>query len=154
MSTETPTILNRKARMNYRVVETLEVGMVLTGTEVKSIRKGKADINHAFARVEKGEVVLYGSHVDEYAQGNRYNHDPKRERKLLLHRREIQRLYEQTKVQGRSLVPLKIYFSKKGKAKVELAICEGKTHGDRREDIKEQDAKREMDRAKKSRRLR
>jgi len=152
MTTETATILNRKARMNFRVVETIEAGLVLTGTEVKSIRKGKADINHAFARVEKGEVVLFGSHVDEYAQGNRYNHDPKRVRKLLLHRREIQRLYEQTHVQGRSLVPLKIFFNKKGKAKLELAICEGKTHGDRRDDIKAQDAKREMDRAKKSRR--
>ena len=151
MAEETTTILNRKARMNFRVVETIEAGLVLTGTEVKSIRKGKADINHAFARVEKGEVILYGSHVDEYEQGNRYNHDPKRERKLLLHSREIQRLYEYTRVQGRSLVPLKIYFSKKGRAKIELAVCEGKTHGDRREDIKAQDAKREMDRAKKSR---
>lgn len=147
MADETPTILNRKARMNYHVIETFEAGLVLTGTEVKSLRKGKADINHAFARVEKGEVILYGSHVDEYEQGNRYNHDPKRERKLLLHKHQIQKLSEQTCVKGHSLVPLKIYFSAKGRAKIELAVCAGKTHGDRRQDIKSRDAKREIDQA-------
>jgi SsrA-binding protein len=149
---ETAVILNRRARMNVRVVETLEAGIALTGTEVKSIRGGNANINHAFARIEHDEVILYGSHIDEYEQGNRYNHDPKRERKLLLHRREIFKLAEQTRAKGRSLVPLKIYFNRKGKAKVELAVCEGKTHVDRREDIKEKDSKREMDRALKRRR--
>ena len=138
--------------MNFRVLETIETGIVLTGTEVKSIRKGHANINNAFARILGMEVILHGSHIDEYTQGNRYNHDPKRERKLLLHKREILRLYEQTEVKGRVLVPLKIYFSKKGKAKIELAICEGKTHGDRREDIKKRDTEREIRQAMRRRR--
>jgi SsrA-binding protein len=148
---ESAVILNRRARMNVRVIETLEAGIVLTGTEVKSIRNGHADINHAFARVEKEGVVLYGSHVDEYEQGNRFNHDPKRQRRLLIHRREIFRLAEQTRSKGRSLVPLKIYFNAKGRAKVQLALCEGKTHEDRRQDIKARDSKREIDRMLKNR---
>ncbi len=149
---DTAEIVNRKARHDFNVIETYEAGIVLTGTEVKSIRLGKASLVGAFAKVDKDEVWLIGSHIDEYAQGNRYNHDPKRFRKLLLKRSEIERLASLSAVKGRALVPLKIYFSDRGFAKVLLGVGEGKTHGDRREDIKKRDTEREMRQAMKRRR--
>lgn len=141
---DTREILNRKARHDFEVLETCEVGIVLRGTEVKSIRQGKASLQGAFAQVQKGEVWLIGANIEEYAQGNRYNHDPRRFRKLLLHRSEIRKLFQQCSVMGRSLIPLKMYFNDRGIAKVQLGICKSKTNRDRREDVKKRDVDREM----------
>ncbi len=149
---ETREILNRRARHDYEVLETLEAGIALRGTEVKSLRQGKASIAGSFARVDKGEVWLMGAHIDEYAQGNRFNHDPKRFRKLLLHQSEIRHLFQSCSIKGFTLVPLKIYFNARGLAKVQVAVCRGKSHGDRREDLKERDAEREMRQSAKRRR--
>ncbi len=149
---DTKEILNRKARHDFLVLETYEAGIVLTGTEVKSIRLGKASLIGAFGKVDKDEVWLIGSHIDEYAQGNRNNHDPKRFRKLLLKKSEIEKLKSFSDIKGRALIPLKIYFNNRGFAKVLLAVCEGKTHMDRREDIKKRDTEREMRQAMKRRR--
>jgi len=148
---ETKEIFNRKASHDFEILETMEAGVALKGTEVKSIRLGKASLAGAFARVEKGEVWLMGSHIDEYAPGNRYNHDPKRFRKLLLHRSEIRHLFQQCSIKGCALVPLKMYFNQRGIAKVRLAVCRGKSGGDRREDLKKRDAEREMHQAMKKR---
>jgi SsrA-binding protein len=145
------TIINRKARHEYHIEETYEAGIALTGTEIKSIRAGKANLQDSYARVENGELVLYNMHISPYEQGNRFNHEPKRPRKLLMHKREIMRLFGQTREKGFSLIPLKIYFNNKGWAKVELALARGKKKFDKREDIIARDAKREMDRAMKNR---
>ena len=149
---DTKEIINRKARHDFQVLETLEVGIALKGTEVKSVRQGKATLAGAFAKIDKKEIWLIGVHIDEYAQGNRYNHDPKRFRKLLLHRAEIAKLFQQCTLKGRTLIPLKMYFNNRGYAKVQLAVCKGKTGADRREDIKKRDAEREMRQAMKRRR--
>ena len=141
----TPNITNSKARRDYAILETFEAGIVLHGTEVKSLRQGRGNINDAFARVENGEVFLYNAHIDEYAQANRFNHEPKRSRKLLLHKNEIQRLFGKATVKGHALVPLRLYF-KKGFAKVEIALAKGKAEYDKREDIKRKTAQREVDR--------
>ncbi len=139
-------ITNSKARRDYAILETCEAGIVLRGTEVKSLRQGRGNINDAFARIENGEAFLYNAHIDEYAQGNRHNHDPKQVRKLLLHRNEIHRLFGKVNVKGHALVPLRLYF-KKGFAKVELALGKGKAEYDKREDIKRKTAQRETERA-------
>lgn len=141
---DTREILNRKARHDYQVLEKIEAGIALRGSEVKSVRAGKAVINDAFARVDKGEVWLVGAHIDEYAPANRFNHDPRRFRKLLLHRSEIRRLHQMSSVKGLALVPLRVYFSQRGIAKVELAVCRGKSGVDRREDLKKRDTEREI----------
>lgn len=141
---------NPRATHDYHVVETFEAGIVLTGTEVKSLRQGKASIKEAFGLVRNGEVWLEGMHVTPYEQGNRYNHAPIRSRKLLLHRREIERLIGATEQKGYTLVPLELYF-RKGRAKVALALGKGKKVHDRREDIKRRIADREMARAMKVR---
>lgn len=138
---------NRKARHDYFIEETLEAGIVLTGTEVKSLRSGKANIRDSFARVENGEVFLYDMHISPYEQGNRFNHEPKRPRKLLLHKHEIRRLIGKTRERGYTLIPLKVYFTPRGIAKVELALAKGKKLYDKREAIRERDMKREMERA-------
>lgn len=137
---------NRKARHDYHIHETYEAGIVLTGTEVKSLRAGKANLKDSYARIENAEVMLHNMHISPYEQGNRFNHEPLRTRKLLLHRYEINKLIGKTKEKGFTLVPLKIYFTR-GKAKVELAVATGKKLYDKREDMAERDAKREMDRA-------
>jgi SsrA-binding protein len=137
---------NRRARHEYDLKEKVEAGLVLTGTEVKSLRNGKASLEEAYAEVEGGEVWLRGCDIPEYLQANRMNHVPKRPRKLLLHRREIAKLTSKTSEKGMTLVPLSIYF-KKGIAKVELAVARGRKTFDKREAIKQQDAKRDMDRA-------
>ena len=137
---------NRKARHDYHIHETFEAGIALTGTEVKSLRAGKANLKDSYARIENGEVFLQQMHISPYDQGNRFNHDPLRPRKLLLHRQEINRLLGKTREKGFSLVPLKIYFAR-GKAKVELALASGKKLYDKRQDLAERDAKRDMERA-------
>nr|WP_320146223.1 SsrA-binding protein SmpB [uncultured Anaeromusa sp.] len=137
---------NRKARHDYHIHETFEAGIALTGTEVKSLRAGKANLKDSYARIENGEVFLQQMHISPYEQGNRFNHDPLRSRKLLLHRQEINRLLGKTREKGFSLVPLKIYFAR-GKAKVELALASGKKLYDKRQDLAERDAKRDMERA-------
>lgn len=137
---------NRKARYDYTILETFEAGIVLQGTEVKSLRNGKANLKDSFARVDRGEIILCNLHISPYDQGNRFNHDPLRPRKLLLHRAEIRRLAGKVAERGLTLVPLRLYF-KRGVAKVELALAKGKKLYDRREAIAERDARREIDRA-------
>ncbi len=144
-------IRNSKALRDYFVDERFEAGIQLKGTEVKSIRAGKAQISDAFARVEKGEVWLYGAHIEQYAFGNIYNHDAKRIRKLLLHRRHIQKIELALNAGGRALVPLRMYF-RQALVKVEVALCTGKKLFDRREDLKKRVAQREIDREIKDRR--
>jgi len=137
---------NRKARHEYELLEKVEAGLVLTGTEVKSLRNGKANLEDAYAEIDNGEVWLLGCDIPEYLQANRMNHVPKRRRKLLLHRREIAKLDSKSGEKGLTLVPLSIYF-KKGVAKVELSVARGRKTYDKREAIKKQDAKRDIDRA-------
>lgn len=141
-----PVARNPRARHDYHVVETWEAGLVLTGTEVKSLRQGKASIKEAYGLVRNGEVWLEGMNITPYEQGNRYNHPPVRSRKLLLHRREIERLIGAVQQKGLSLVPLEVYF-RRGHAKVVLALGRGKKMHDRREDLKRRIADREMARA-------
>lgn len=137
---------NPKATYDYHILETWEAGVVLTGTEVKSLRSGKASVKEGFARVANGEVFLEGVNITPYEQGNRYNHDPVRTRKLLLHRREIERLIGAVEQKGLTLIPLELYF-RKGVAKVTLALGRGKKHHDRREDARRRDAERDVARA-------
>ncbi|KOP79884.1 SsrA-binding protein SmpB [Cytobacillus solani] len=137
---------NKKAYHDFSIEETYEAGIVLQGTEIKSIRQGKVNLKDSYARIEKGEVFLIGMHVSPYEQGNRYNHDPLRERKLLLHNKEISKLIGETKEIGYSLVPLKLYL-KNGYAKVLIGLAKGKKKYDKREDLKKKEAKREVERA-------
>jgi SsrA-binding protein len=137
---------NKKARHDYHVEETFEAGIVLQGTEIKSIRAGRANWKDSFARVQNGELFLHNMHISTYEQGNRYNHDPLRTRKLLLHRKEINKLLGATKEQGYSIVPLKMYL-KNGFAKLLIGLAKGKKHYDKRDDLKKKDAKREIERA-------
>ena len=141
---------NPRATYDYHILETHEAGIVLSGTEVKSLRNGQASIKEAFGMIRQGEVWLEGMHITPYEQGNRYNHQPVRARKLLLHRREIERLIGATEQKGCTLVPLELYFLK-GRAKVALALGKGKKVHDRREDIKRRMADREVARALKTR---
>ena len=142
---------NRRARYDYELLERFEAGIVLTGTEVKSLREGRVTLAHAYADVRGNEVWLLGAEIAVYDQGNIANHDPTRERKLLLHRREIATLVGKVREKGQTLVPTRLYF-KDGKVKIEIALGRGKEKGDKRRDITERDAKRQMDRALKSRR--
>lgn len=137
---------NRRARHDYSILDTYEAGIALAGTEVKSLRAGKASLSEAFATVDDGEVFLRNVHIPEYAQGTWTNHAPRRTRKLLLHRREIEKLIGKTKESGLSLVPLSLYF-KNGKVKVELALAKGRKAHDKRQAIAKRDAQREMARA-------
>lgn len=137
---------NRKARHDYHIHETYEAGIALTGTEVKSLRAGKANLKDSYARVDNGELMLHNMHISPYDQGNRFNHEPLRTRKLLMHRYEINKLVGKTQEKGYTLVPLKLYFTR-GRAKVEIALATGKKTYDKRQDIAERDAKREIDRA-------
>ncbi|MQL50842.1 SsrA-binding protein SmpB [Desulfofundulus thermobenzoicus] len=139
--------VNRKARHDYHVLETYEAGIALTGTEVKSLRAGRANLQDSFARVENAELFLYNMHISPYEQGNRFNHEPKRPRKLLMHKYEIRRLLGKSREKSLALVPLKVYFNDRGKAKVELALARGKKLYDKREDMAARDARREMERA-------
>jgi SsrA-binding protein len=141
---------NRRARHDYHLLERFEAGIVLTGTEVKSLRDGRADLARAYATVRDGEAWLVGLHISPYAQGTTAGHDPDRDRKLLLHRRQIASLIGKVKERGLTLVPTRLYF-KDGRAKVELAIARGKELHDKRRDIAKREAERAMERALKSR---
>jgi SsrA-binding protein len=143
--------LNRRARHDYAVEQTLEAGLVLTGTEIKSIRAGRVNLAEAYARIEHGEAWLIGAHIATYEQGNISNHDPDRPRKLLLHGREIASLIGKTRERGLTLVPTRLYF-KNGRVKVELALARGKEQRDKRRDIASRDADRQIERAMKVRR--
>lgn len=136
-------VSNRKARHEYEVLDTREAGIVLQGTEVKSLRNGKANLQDAFARLDRGELWLHNLHISPYEPGNRFNHDPLRPRKLLLHRREIRKLIGQVEQKGLTLVPLDLHF-RRGVAKVTLALVRGKKLHDKRDDMKRRDAEREM----------
>jgi SsrA-binding protein len=143
---------NKKARHDYEILETVEAGMVLVGTEVKSLREGKANLKDSYAKVKKGEVYLYGFHISPYSHASYDNHEPERLRKLLLHRYEIKRLLGKTLERGFSLIPLKVYF-KEGKVKVELGLARGKKLYDKRESLKRKEENRELDRLRKRHKL-
>ena len=142
---------NRRARYDYHIEDVLEAGLVLTGTEVKSLRAGRASLTDGFGQITDDEIWLHGVHIPEYTQGTWTNHEPRRIRKLLLHRKEIDRLARTTAERGLTLIPLSLYF-KDGKVKVELALARGKRTYDKRHDLAERDAAREVDRALRRRR--
>jgi SsrA-binding protein len=142
---------NRKAYHDYFIEEKFEAGIMLTGTEVKSLREGRANLQDSYASVKDGETFLYHCHISPYSHGNLMNHDPLRVRKLLLHKKEIHKLLGKTQQKGLTLVPLRIYFSERGKAKVELGLAKGKKLHDRRDTIKSREASREVERAIKER---
>ena len=141
---------NRRARHDFHLVDRIEAGIALTGTEVKSLREGRANLQRAFAEIRDGEAYLVGAHIDEYRQGNRENHDPDRPRKLLLRRGQIDSLSGSVRERGFTLVPTRLYW-KDGRAKVELALARGKETRDKRRDLADRDAKRQIERAIKSR---
>ncbi len=136
-------IQNHKAGRDFFVLETLEAGVELKGTEVKSLRGGQGNLSDSFARIEKAEAWVFNFHIAPYDKGNRENHEPKRQRKLLLHKREIFKLLGAVSMEGRTLIPLKGYF-KNQRFKILLGICKGKTHGDKRQDIKKRETDREI----------
>ncbi len=142
---------NRKARHRFQVVDTLECGIVLRGSEVKTLREGKVSLEEAYARVKDGEVWLVGTDIPQYPQATVYNHDPKRPRKLLLHKRELKRFAMQAKERGMTLVPLRMYFNDRGIAKVVLGLCRGKQLHDKRESLKKADVERGLQRALRAR---
>ena len=137
---------NKKARHDFFIEEVYEAGIVLTGTEIKSVRQGKVSIKESFAKIENGEIILYGMNISPYEQGNRYNVDPLRPRKLLLHKQEIRKLIGYTTIKGLTLVPLQMYINEEGRAKIEIAVSRGKKLYDKRDDLAKKDASREIDR--------
>jgi SsrA-binding protein len=139
--------LNRRARHDFSIDETFEAGLALTGTEIKSVRAGKVNLSNAYARIERDEAWLVGAHIAPWAQGNRWNHEPLRTRKLLLHRSEIDELLGRTKAKGQTIVPLRLYISSRGRAKLELGLARGKQQRDRRREIATRDAARDVARA-------
>lgn len=138
-------IINRKAKFDYEIEEEYEAGIVLTGTEIKSIRQGKANIKDSYAIIRNNEIYLLNTHISEYNEGNRFNHDETRTRKLLLHKKEIYKLRDKLEIEGYTLIPLKIYFVR-GRAKVLIGVAKGKKLYNKKETIKERDIKREQDR--------
>ena len=138
---------NKKARHDYFIEDVYEAGMVLTGTEIKSIRRGKANIKESYAKIENMELFIHGMHISPYEQGNRFNVDPLRPRKLLLHRQEIRKLVGLTTVKGLTLIPLNLYLNEKGLAKMEIAVARGKKLHDKRDDITRRDSERKMQQA-------
>ena len=146
---DAPLAQNKKARHDYQILETIEAGLVLTGTEIKSVRERRINLKDGFAQIHNGEAWLMNVHISEYMQGNRFNHDPLRARKLLLHKKEIQKLTGQTSEKGITIVPLKVYL-KHGFAKVLLGIAKGKHDYDKRETIKKRDQEREIRRTLKN----
>lgn len=143
---ESTIALNRKARHEFTIEDTFEAGLVLTGTEIKSIRAGHVSLQEAYARIERGEAWLVGAHIAPFAGGNRLNHEAKRSRKLLLHRDEIDELLGKTKSKGLTIVPLRLFIDGRGHAKLEIGLGRGKQLHDRRRDIAERDARRDLDR--------
>jgi SsrA-binding protein len=146
-SSQPVVIVNRKARHDYFIDETIEAGLVLTGSEVKSIRDGRCNLVDSFARITRGEAYISNVHISQYDPAHRDNHEPTRSRKLLLHRLEIDRLEGKLKQKGLTLIPLRIYFNARGRAKIELGLGRGKKLHDKRQSIKEREAKRETARA-------
>jgi SsrA-binding protein len=146
MGEEKTVAQNRKARHEYSIEDSFEAGIALTGTEIKSIRAGKATLSDAYARIERGEAWLLGANIAPWDTGNRYNHEAKRQRKLLLHKDQILGLLTKTKAKGLTLVPLKMYINQRGRCKVEIGLGRGKQLHDRRRDISDRDQRREMDR--------
>ena len=146
-----PVAENRKARFSYEILDTLETGLVLTGTEVKSLRQGQANIQESYASSEGGEIWLINSYVPEYRQGNRFNHEPRRRRKLLVSKREMSRLAQSVEREGMTMIPLKIYFNDQGRAKLLLGVARGKKLHDKRETEKQRDWAREKGRLMKER---
>ena len=144
MRDEVTVALNRRARHDFTIDDTFEAGIVLTGTEIKSIRAGKVNLSDAYARVERGEAWLIGAHIAPFEQANRYNHEPKRIRKLLLRRSEIDELLGRAKAKGQTIVPLRLYINPKGRAKLELGLARGKQLHDHRRDIADRDARRDV----------
>ena len=138
---------NKRARHDYHILETWEAGVVLSGTEVKSLRQGKANLTDAYATVRDGEVFLLNLHISPYEQGNQFNHDPTRTRKLLLHKKEIRRMIGGVERQGLTLIPLELFFNPRGKAKITLALAKGKKQHDKRADERRREDEREMARA-------
>ncbi len=136
--------LNRRARHEFTIDDTFEAGLVLTGTEIKSIRAGKANLADAYVRIDRGEAWLIGMHIAPWETGNRTNHEPKRTRKLLLHRVEITQFLSKTKQKGQTMVPLRLYITGRGRCKVEVALARGKQLHDRRRDIADRDARRDV----------
>ena len=136
-------ILNRRARYDYEIIDTFEAGIVLTGTEIKSIRLGKVNIKDSYAIIKNNEIYLLNTHISLYEKGNIFNHDENRTRKLLMHKKEILKLNNKVSLENYTLIPLKIYFNE-GRAKVEIGLCKGKKNYDKRESIKERDLEREM----------
>lgn len=143
---------NKKARHDYFIDDVYETGIVLTGTEIKSVRAGKVSIKESYAKIQDGEIVLIGMNISPYEQGNRFNAEPLRTRKLLLHKREIRKLLGLTTQKGLTLVPLRMYINENGLAKIEIAVARGKKNYDKREDIAKRDADRKMEQALKRRR--
>ena len=142
---------NKKARHDYFIEEVYESGIVLTGTEIKSIRAGKVSIKESYAKIEKGEMIVYGMNISPYEQGNRFNTEPLRPKKLLLHKQEIRKLIGYTTLKGLTLVPLNLYINEDGRAKMELAVARGKKNYDKRDDMAKKDAARKIDHAMKQR---
>lgn len=138
---------NKKAKYEYNIKNTIEAGIVLSGTEVKSIRQGKASIKEAYAEIVEGEVFINGMHISPYEKGNRYNKDPLRNRKLLMHKREIKKLYKYVQQKGYTLVPTKLYINNAGKVKIEIALAKGKNLHDKRRTLAKKDSKRRMEKA-------
>lgn len=141
---------NKKARHDYFIEEVYEAGIVLTGTEIKSMRQGKVNLKESYAKIENGEVIVYGMHVSPYEQGNRYNVDPLRPRKLLLHKQEIRKLIGYTTQKGLTLVPLQLYLNGRGLVKIEVAVARGKKLYDKRDDMAKKDANRRMEKEMKN----
>lgn len=141
---------NKKARHDYFIEEVIEVGIVLTGTEIKSVRQGKVNLKESYARIEDGEMLIYGMHISPYEQGNRFNVDPIRPRKLLLHKQEIRKLLGYTTLKGLTLVPLTMYINEKGLAKLEIAVARGKKDYDKRDTMAKKDADKKMQQAVKN----
>ncbi len=139
--------VNRKARHDYFILDSFECGIVLTGTEIKSVRAGNLNLKDSYASIENGEIWLYGVHISPYEKGTYYNHEPERDRKLLLHRHEIIRLQSKTREKGLTLVPLSVYIKDGKRAKVELGLAKGRTTHDKRDMIADRDAKRDIARA-------
>lgn len=140
-------VSNRKARRDYIVLETFEAGIALLGTEVKSIRNSKVDLTAGFASIENNQLTLHNIHIKPYEYGHQFNHEPRRPRRLLLHRREINRLFGKATIKGLTLIPMSLYFNKQGKVKVEIGLCRGKHRIDKRDTLRRKTADREAERA-------
>ena len=149
MSNSTKQIINRKAKFEYHFLQGFEAGMVLKGTEVKSLRKGEANLNDAYCFFRKGELYLKNMYIAEYAFGNINNHETRRERKLLLRKSELKKLLRRTTEKGLTLIPYRVFFSDRGLAKIEIFLAQGKKSYDKRQNIKDRDSKRDLDRLKK-----